>query len=232
MYPAQKHLLLGMYNNSLLLIDKPYGWTSFEVVKKVRKLFTLAKVGHTGTLDPMATGLLLLCTGKRTKEAAYYQALEKVYKGEITLGHTTPSFDKETPFDRAYPYDHITAEEVRKAATAFVGDIWQTPPLYSAIHLQGERAYKKARRNEKVTLPARQVSVRSLRIEEVKLPTIRFVVTCGKGFYVRSMAYDLSKRLGSGGYLSELRRTQVGDYCVEDAHTIEQLTQLKEAKKA
>lgn len=212
-------------NGEVLLIDKPLGWTSFDVVGKIRNAIKplKVKVGHAGTLDPLATGLLVLCTGKKTKTIDQIQAQEKQYTGVITLGATRPSFDMETPIEQTFDFSGITEAQIREAAQRFVGEIQQFPPAHSAIRVGGERLYKKARRGETVTLQARTVNVRSFLITRVELPEIHFDVTCSKGTYIRSLAHDLGKALSNGAYLSSLKRTRIGEFRLEQAYQVQDL---------
>ena len=203
-----------------LLIDKPLTWTSFDVVKKLRGLLKVKKIGHAGTLDPLATGLLLLCIGKGTKQLAQYQGLDKTYEGELVLGRTTPSFDLETPFEQMTSYDHLQREEIFSATEVFKGAQEQVPPAYSACKVDGTRAYKKARQGKEVSLSKRQVTIHQFDILSCELPVVRFLVTCSKGTYIRTLAHDFGQHLGVGAYLSALRRTSIGPYHVEDAYTI------------
>lgn len=209
----------------MLLIDKPLTWTSFDVVGKVRNSLKplKLKVGHAGTLDPLATGLLIVCTGKWTKKIDSYQAEDKEYTGTITLGGTTPSYDLETEIDETFPIAHITDQMIFDAAKSFEGDIQQFPPAHSAIKINGERVYEKARRGEDVEIKPRQVRINSFEIEKIELPNVHFRVSCTKGTYIRSLAYDFGKALQSGSHLSSLRRTKSGDYTVENAWNLEQL---------
>ncbi|QIH33189.1 tRNA pseudouridine(55) synthase TruB [Sphingobacterium sp. DR205] len=209
----------------MLLIDKPLTWTSFDVVGKVRNSLKplKLKVGHAGTLDPLATGLLIVCTGKLTKKIDSYQAEDKEYTGTITLGGTTPSYDLETEIDETFPITHINEQMILDAAKSFVGDIQQFPPAHSAIKINGERVYEKARRGEDVEIKSRQVRINSFEIEKIELPNIYFRISCSKGTYIRSLAYDFGKVLQSGSHLSSLRRTKSGDYRVENAWNLEQL---------
>lgn len=209
----------------MLLIDKPLTWTSFDVVGKVRNSLKplKLKVGHAGTLDPLATGLLIVCTGKLTKKIDSYQAEDKEYTGTITLGGTTPSYDLETEIDELFPIDHITEQMIFDAAKTFEGDIQQFPPAHSAIKINGERVYEKARRGEDVEIKSRQVRINSFEIEKIELPNVYFRISCSKGTYIRSLAYDFGKVLQSGSHLSSLRRTKSGDYRVENAWNLEQL---------
>lgn len=213
----------------LLLVDKPKGWTSFDVVNKVR--FALKhklgvkkiKVGHSGTLDPMATGLLLICTGKATKALAQLQGLDKVYSGEITLGATTPTYDAESAPENERPTEDISDEQIIEASKKFHGEMDQVPPIYSAIKKDGVAAYTLARRGKEVKLEPRRVQIHAFNILEVDIPRVRFRVHCSKGFYVRSLAHDIGDAIGSGGYLSMLRRESVGSFHVGNAWTIDQL---------
>lgn len=211
----------------IIMVNKPLGWTSFDAVKKVRSLLKIKKIGHAGTLDPLATGLLLLCTGKQTKKIASLQELPKVYTGQIVLGKTTPSMDLETTFDSESCYDHINEEMVRAAATTFVGNIMQTPPIYSALKVGGKRAYKIARAGQPITLPPRAIVIYSFSLTAIQIPFITFEVTCSKGTYIRSLAHELGQKLGVGAYLHALCRTQIGSYHLNDAHTIATLLEAQ-----
>lgn len=216
---------LNFAEGEMLLIDKPLTWTSFDVVGKVRNSIKplKLKVGHAGTLDPLATGLLIVCTGKLTKKIDSYQAEDKEYTGSITLGATTPSYDLETEIDQTFSIDHITEDMIFEAAKSFEGDIQQFPPAHSAIKINGERVYEKARRGEEVEIKSRQVRINSFIIERIELPNVYFRISCSKGTYIRSLAYDFGKFLQSGSHLSSLRRTKSGDYRVENAWNLEQL---------
>ena len=205
---------------AVLVLDKPLLWTSFDVVKKVRSLLSVKKVGHAGTLDPLATGVLLVCTGKKTKTISYYQDLEKVYTGEMILGKTTPSIDLETDFDSETPYTHLTESEIRKLIPTFLGYVSQIPPAYSAIKTRGERAYKKVRQGQAIILAPRQVFIRSFVITSIKIPSIKFEVTCGKGTYIRGLVRDFGLQLGVGAYLKSLCRTRIGPFRLEDAYNV------------
>ncbi len=207
----------------LLLIDKPLTWTSFDAVNKIkhaiRNRFGMKKikVGHAGTLDPLATGLLLICTGRMTKKIVELTDLDKTYVGKITLGSTTPSYDLETDPENHKPTDHITEEEVREAAETFLGEQDQIPPIYSAKTVDGVRAYKSARRGQTPTMRVNRVVIHDIEVDTSALPVVGFKIVCGKGTYIRSIARDLGEKLGCGAHLSELRRTAIGDYRVEDA---------------
>ncbi|MGI0105464.1 tRNA pseudouridine(55) synthase TruB [Salinimicrobium sp. WS361] len=211
----------------ILLFDKPLEWTSFQLVNKVRwlirKNFRIKKikVGHAGTLDPLATGLLILCTGKSTKLIESLQGQEKEYTGTFTLGATTPSFDMETEVDETFPIDHLTSEGIHEATKAFLGDIQQRPPVFSALKKDGKRLYEYARSGEEVEIPTRTVNISEFEITKIELPKVHFRVVCSKGTYIRSLAFDFGSRLNSGAYLSSLRRTRIGDYKVENALTVD-----------
>ena len=221
----------------MLLINKPLTWTSFDVVGKIRNTLKplKLKVGHAGTLDPLATGLLIICTGKLTKKIDEFQAQEKEYTGTFTLGATTPSYDLETEVDEKFPVDHITEEAIHAATDEFCGQIAQFPPPHSAIKMGGERIYLKARRGETVELKVRHVEIASIEITRIALPEINFRVVCSKGTYIRSLAHDFGKALGSGAYLSALCRTRIGNYSVENAFEVADLVNhirtLKETGK-
>lgn len=212
---------------ALLLINKPKTWTSFDVVNKVRyklkhKLgVKKIKVGHSGTLDPMATGLLIICTGKFTKRLNELQGLPKEYTGTFTLGKTTPSYDAETEVDATYPTEHIDDTLIESVRQQFLGDLEQIPPMFSAIKVDGQPLYKKARQGKVVEIKARPVHISDFEITATTMPNISFRIECSKGTYIRSIAYDFGKALRSGAYLTELCRTQVGDYHLDDAWDLE-----------
>lgn len=208
--------------NEVILIDKPLRWTSFDVVNKIRWAGKYKKVGHAGTLDPLATGLLILCTGKKTKEIDTYQAQEKEYTGTLVLGKTTPSVDLETEFDAEFPVEHITQEAINQAISQLSGVIEQIPPAHSAIKINGKRAYESARKGEEVVIKSRQVEVKEFEIDSTNFPEISFRIVCSKGTYIRSLVRDFGKILASGAYMSSLRRTRIGDFKIENALTIEQ----------
>lgn len=205
----------------VFLIDKPLEWTSFDVVKKIRGRLKIKKVGHAGTLDPLATGLLIVCAGKATKKINEYQDLGKTYTGQMVLGKTTPSVDLETEFDSEQPVGHITPEQVKNAAAKWTGDIMQVPPIFSAIKVDGERVYKMARRKEDVKLKPRPVQVPVFDVDTTELPVINFKIKCSKGTYIRSLVRDVGETLGCGAYMSALRRTAIGDFDVKDAFVLE-----------
>ena len=211
----------------VLLIDKPLNWTSFQVVNKIRWLIKQQfeikkiKVGHAGTLDPLATGLLILCTGKFTKKIETYQAQIKEYTGTITLGATTPSYDLESEIDNTFDVSNITSEEIQKATQQFIGEIQQQPPVFSALKKDGKRLYEYARAGEKVEIPKRTIHISEFEITNIDMPNIEFRVVCSKGTYIRSLAHDFGKALNNGGHLSALRRTKIGDFSVDNAVSIE-----------
>jgi tRNA pseudouridine55 synthase len=214
-------------NGQILLIDKPLSWTSFQVVNKLRweikQRFNLKKikVGHAGTLDPLATGLLILCTGKQTKRIDTYQAQVKEYTGTFTIGGTTPSYDLETEINQTFPTQHITKDLIHKATKQFIGPIQQKPPIFSAIKQDGKRLYELARKGETAEIPTREICISEFEITHINLPIISFRVVCSKGTYIRSLAYDFGLALNSGAHLSALRRTKIGDFLVEKATSIE-----------
>jgi tRNA pseudouridine55 synthase len=205
----------------VLLIDKPLRWTSFDVVQKLRNILRIKKIGHAGTLDPLATGLLIICTGKFTKRINEFMAQEKEYTGIITLGATTPTYDLESEPDNFLAYDHLTEELLVNATRAFTGDIQQIPPAHSAIKIGGKRVYELARAGKEVKLEPRSVTISEFIITRISLPEVHFKVVCSTGTYIRSLAFDFGKSVGSGGYLSELRRTRIGAFNVLDALSIE-----------
>ncbi len=215
-------------NGQVFLIDKPLNWTSFQVVNKmrwhIRKKFNIKKikVGHAGTLDPLATGLLIICVGKFTKRIEEFQAQKKEYTGEITLGQTTPSYDLETQVDKTFPIEHITDELLHATTKDFIGEIDQKPPIFSAIKHQGKRLYEIAREGGKVDIESRKISIEEFQISNIDFPKINFRVVCSKGTYIRSLANDFGEKLNSGGHLSALRRTKIGDFDVKDAMNIEE----------
>ena len=214
---------------AVLLVNKPLEWTSFDVVNKLR--YTIKhklgvkkiKVGHAGTLDPLATGLLIICTGKFTKKLESFQAQKKEYTGTLLLGKTTPSFDAEHEPDATYPTEHINAELIETARSNYMGDIEQFPPQFSALKVDGVPLYKLARRGEKVEVKARPVHIFKFDLTRVEVPEIDFLVECSKGTYIRSLAHDFGKAVQSGAYLTALCRTAIGDYKLEDAWELEDL---------
>ncbi|MDQ3843947.1 MAG: tRNA pseudouridine(55) synthase TruB [Bacteroidota bacterium] len=217
----------------VLLINKPLHWTSFDAVRKVRHLTKTKKVGHAGTLDPLATGLLIICTGKFTKKIHEYMAQEKEYTGTITLGAVTPTYDLESKPEQFQPFETITPQQIKDATKPFIGEIQQVPPIHSAIKKEGKRVYELARKGMDVKLEPRTVIISVFEIIDIALPVVQFRVVCSTGTYIRSLANDFGAYLGCGGYLSNLCRTRIGSFLLQDAITIEQLEQQvkKELKK-
>jgi tRNA pseudouridine55 synthase len=211
---------------SVLLIDKPFEWSSFDVVNKVKILlqskfsYKWLKVGHAGTLDPLATGLMILCTGNATKDITRYLSMEKEYIATISLGKSTPSFDLETQTDQTYPIDHITRELILKTLPQFKGKINQIPPIYSAKRLKGKRAYDFARKGKKIELQANEVFIKEIELIEYNKPVVVLRIKCGKGTYIRALARDFGKALNSGAHLIALKRISIGDYKITDALTM------------
>ncbi len=212
----------------VLVVDKPLGWTSTDVVRKIKFMLHRnglrnLKVGHAGTLDPLATGVLVVCLGKATKRVEALQAEEKEYVAEMVLGATTPSFDMEHPVDATYPWEHITREAVESALATLTGERLQMPPLYSAKKIDGQRAYEYAREGEEVALRAATIRIHALELLECDLPRIKVRVVCSKGTYIRSLAREIGEALGSGAYLSSLRRTRSGGFRAEDGYTVDEI---------
>lgn len=214
-------------NGQVLLIDKPLEWTSFQAVNKIRwhirQRFNIKKikVGHAGTLDPLATGLLIICTGKQTKSINEYQGQIKEYTGTFTVGGTTPSYDLESEVNETFPTEHITDELIHDTTEQFIGTIQQRPPIFSALKKDGKRLYELARKGETVDIPTREITINEFEITNIDLPKIDFRVVCSKGTYIRSLAFDFGKALNSGGHLSALRRTKIGNFSVESATSID-----------
>lgn len=213
-----------LLNGQTLLIDKPLTWSSFQAVNKLKYslknkygLPKKFKIGHAGTLDPLATGLLIVCTGKSTKTISEIQGQEKEYTGTITVGATTPSYDLETEIDATFPTEHITEALIQETTKQFLGEIDQKPPVFSAIKKDGKRLYEHARAGEEVEIKTRKVTIHEFEITRIALPEIDFRIKCSKGTYIRSIAYDFGLALQSGGHLTALRRTKIGDYSVDDA---------------
>jgi tRNA pseudouridine55 synthase len=207
----------------VLLIDKPIEWTSFDVVQKLRNIIRIKKIGHAGTLDPLATGLLIICTGKFTKRINEFMAQEKEYTGTFTLGATTPTYDLESEPGNFKPTDHLTEEQIRAATSSFIGPIQQVPPAHSAIKIGGKRVYELARAGKEVKLEPRSVTIHAFEIVDIQLPVIHFRVVCSTGTYIRSLANDFGAALGCGGYMSSLCRTRIGEFLLKDAQTIEDI---------
>lgn len=211
----------------ILLINKPLDWTSFDVVKKVRNTIRVKKVGHAGTLDPLASGLLILCTGKFTKRIDEIQGQEKEYTGTIRLGEITPSYDRETEVTETKDIRHITEEDVKAAAARFVGTIEQVPPIYSAVQVDGKRAYDLARQGKSAELKPRTITIKAFDVTAMEGAELHFRVVCSKGTYIRSLAHDLGQQLGCGAHLSSLVRTRIGAYHLADALTIEDIQEIR-----
>ena len=227
-------MAIDYHNGELILINKPYTWSSFQAVNKLKhalkkhpsllldnKLVHL-KIGHAGTLDPLATGLLIICTGKKTKEISSFQDLPKEYTGTFFIGATTPCYDKEKEVDVIYPTEHITEELVYETAKSFIGKQEQVPPMFSAVKVDGKRLYKLARIGEEIELKARPIEILEFEITSCKLPLVEFRIACTKGTYIRSIARDFGLALNSGAYLDALCRTKIGHFCIEDSKTPEE----------
>lgn len=210
----------------VLLIDKPLDWTSFDVVRKIRNTLQIKKVGHAGTLDPLATGLLIVCTGKFTKKINEYMAQEKEYTGTITIGASTPTYDLESEPENFHPTDLISKEMIYQATKQFLGEIFQTPPVHSAIKQNGKPVYLLARKGIDVKLEPRKITIKEFEITSIDMPVISFKVVCTTGTYIRSLANDFGAALGCGGYLSSLRRTRIGDFKADDALNIAQVVAM------
>ena len=221
--------MIDLEKGGVILLNKPYKWTSFQAVNKIKYLLKhyydlkKVKIGHAGTLDPLATGLLILCVGKYTKKIEEYQAQEKEYTGTFYLGATTPCFDKEKEIDNYYPTEHITEEDIYKAAEHFLGEQEQIPPVFSALKVNGVRAYAFARENKDVELKSRKITIKEFEITRIAMPEVDFRIVCSKGTYIRSIARDFGSYLNSGAFLTALCRTRIGDYKLSDAQTIEEI---------
>lgn len=214
----------NMEQNQIILIDKPYGWTSFQTLKKVKYLLKVAKIGHAGTLDPLATGLLILCTGQKTKEISLYQAQEKEYTGTLVLGKTTPSIDLETEFDSEKDTSRLKAQDVEDILPKFLGEIEQVPPIYSAVKKDGKRLYELARKGKTTEIEPKKIHIYELEITNLQnFPEIDFRVVCSKGTYIRSLVRDMGESLGVGAYLKNLCRTRIGGFRLENAWKISDL---------
>jgi tRNA pseudouridine55 synthase len=213
----------------ILLINKPYGWTSFQVVKKIKWVTRAKRVGHAGTLDPLATGLLLVCTEGSTRKIQELQEQEKEYTGTITLGNTTPSYDLETEANAFFPTEHITEAQILEKTADFTGVISQLPPVFSAIKVDGKRAYKLAREGVATEMKPREITIKEFEITKIALPEIQFRVVCSKGTYIRSLAHDFARALGSGGHLSALCRTRIGEHRLENAVTPKEMEESRKS---
>ncbi|HEX4877817.1 MAG TPA: tRNA pseudouridine(55) synthase TruB [Chitinophagaceae bacterium] len=206
----------------VLLINKPLEWTSFDAVRKIRNLIRIKKVGHAGTLDPLATGLLIICTGKFTKKINEYMAQEKEYTGTFTLGATTPTYDLESKPENIKPTENLTEEMIKGATNHFIGEILQVPPAHSAIKVDGKRVYELARKGKEVKLEPRKITIKVFEIIKIEMPVVHFRVVCSTGTYIRSLANDFGEKLGCGAYLSSLCRTRIGEFSLNDAMSIEE----------
>lgn len=215
----------------VLLIDKPLEWTSFDAVRKIRNLVRIKKVGHAGTLDPLATGLLIVCTGKFTKRINEFMAQEKEYTGHFTLGAITPTYDLESEPVNHQPIDQLTPEMIHAATSAFLGEIFQVPPAHSAIKVDGKRVYELARAGKEVKLEPRKLFIREFEITRIDLPLVEFRVVCSTGTYIRSLAHDFGAALGCGAYLSKLCRTRIGEFSLNDAESISGFEERVKAMK-
>lgn len=215
-----QHWQLPYAEGQMLLIDKPLQWTSFDVVKKIRILTGISKIGHAGTLDPLATGLLIICTGKFTKKINEYMAQEKEYTGKFILGATTPTYDLESGPENVKSLDGITEDAIYSATKKFIGVIDQVPPIHSAIKKEGKPAYLMARKGQDVQLEPRKITISGFEITGIHLPEVEFKVTCSTGTYIRSLAFDFGNELGCGAYLGGLRRTRIGEYRIENAQSL------------
>lgn len=224
----------NFHEGALILVDKPLEWTSFDVVNKIRwclrRTCGKIKVGHAGTLDPLATGLIIVCVGKWTKQIEMYMGQEKEYIASVCFGASTPSFDRETEVDQTYPFQQVTKPLLEDVLSRFTGDIRQIPPRYSAIRVDGVRAYKNARKGTEMDMPPREVFVRGIEILAFKLPDVELKIACGKGTYIRSLANDIGVACGSGAYLAGLRRTAIGNYRVDDANKMDDLVAFLQDK--
>lgn len=209
----------------VLLVDKPQQWTSFDVVKKIRGMLRIPKVGHAGTLDPLATGLLILASQSWTRKLDVFQALEKVYEGTMRFGEVTPSYDSDTDVSEIHAFEHVTLDMLKEGAASFVGAIEQLPPMYSAVKVGGKRLYAMARKGQTIERQPRSVTIDEFEILSYDAPDARFRIRCSKGTYVRSLAYDLGRQLGCGAHLTALRRTSIGAYSVDEAWSLDALSQ-------
>ena len=213
-------------SGSVLLVNKPIEWTSFDVVNKLRYILKIKKIGHAGTLDPLATGLLIICTGKMTKQIDEFQGLEKEYTGKFVLGQTTPSYDLETEPTSPVDLSHLTDEKILAGVAPFMGKIQQVPPIHSSVKVNGKRAYAYARKGEEIVLKPREVEIKEFEITRIEKSVVSFKVVCSKGTYIRSLANDFGRALGVGAYLSELCRIRIGTYNVKDAMTLDEVARI------
>jgi|TARA_B110000908_G_scaffold31195_1_gene37082 tRNA pseudouridine55 synthase len=228
----EKNDSIDFYGGEVLLIDKPKDISSFGAVNRIKRAFIKQtgkkryKIGHAGTLDPLATGLLIMCSGKKTKTISGFQGLPKEYTGEIVLGATTPCYDLEMEIDQTFDYSQITEQQILDCAKIFLGENNQMPPIFSAKKINGKRAYDLARNGEEVVLKPNLITIHEFEIVKIEMPKVSFRIACSKGTYIRSIAHDFGKKLNNGGYLENLRRTKIGEYSVEDAKSIEEIQDL------
>ncbi len=217
---------MNFTEGEVILMDKPLDWTSFDVVNKIKfalkRNFGQIKIGHAGTLDPRATGLLILCTGKKTKDIQQIQDADKTYTGTFFLGGTTACFDREKEMNQTFDISEISIDDIKKCVESFIGEQQQFPPIHSAVKIDGKRAYELARAGKEVAVKSKSITIKKFELTKIELPLINFYVECTKGTYIRSLADDFGKRLNNGAFLHDLRRTKIGNYTIEDAFTIEQ----------
>jgi tRNA pseudouridine55 synthase len=214
----------GLPGDAMLLVDKPLGWTSFDVVNKIRAATGIRRVGHAGTLDPLATGLLIVCTGRMTKELGRYTGLEKTYTAVLTLGGTTESYDAATPVVDPRDTSGVSPEMIRDTVASFIGRQTQLPPMWSAVKVGGRRLYRYARTGQTVVRPPREIEIHRITVDRIEMPRVTITVVCSKGTYIRTLAHDIGVRLGCGAYVSALRRTAIGPFDVDQARTVQEIT--------
>lgn len=225
---------MDFISGEIICVDKPLGWTSFDAVKRLRGAIQRRlrvrkfKVGHAGTLDPLATGVLIVCTGRATRKIESLQNGTKEYVAEITLGATTPSFDLETEVDATYPWEHITLEGIGEVIPRFIGKVMQVPPVFSAVKIDGKRAYNLARKGKDVELKAKPLEISEIEVLSFEAPVLTLRIVCSKGTYIRALARDIGIALASGAHLTGLRRTRVGDFCIEDCLTVDKAVEVIE----
>ncbi len=223
---------MDFISGEIIGIDKPIGWTSFDAVKRLRGAIQRRlrvkkfKVGHAGTLDPLATGVLIVCTGRATRQIEVLQSGTKEYVAEITLGATTPSFDLETEIDSTYPWEHITLDDINETLPRFIGKVMQVPPAFSAVKVGGKRAYNFARKGKEVELKAKPLEIKEIEVVKFEAPVLTVRVVCGKGTYIRALARDIGEALGSGGHLTALRRTRVGEIAIDDCLSVDKAVEM------
>jgi tRNA pseudouridine55 synthase len=225
---------MNFETGEVLLVNKPLRWTSFDVVNKLRyalkkKLGNKIKVGHAGTLDPLATGLLIICTGKMTKQIDEFTGMDKEYTGSFYIGGTTATYDSELEMNATFPTEHISEDLLRTTAQTFIGEIEQMPPVYSAIKIDGQAAYVAARKGEDVIMKSRKVTIKEFELTQIEMPFVHFRVVCSKGTYIRSLAFDFGKALNSGAYLASLCRTKIGNFDVKDAKEVDEWVKVIQA---